>query len=207
MLPKLNHTGGSDDAPNAWRNILRHAAELGLNIDLEKRIVGVDSENLFDHPFVFIHGRNDFFYHNAETKLLAKYLEGGNRGFIFADAICSSGNFQAAFEKQMGRVFPGQTLEPIPADHPMWTNQFGGFDLRTVTMTKPDRTKSDGVAKQKISPQFKGIEINGRYAVVYSPFDLSCALENTAYSNCEGYTREDAIKLGINVLLYRLHAD
>ena len=46
-----------------------------------------------------------------------------------------------------------------------------------------------------------------RKRVVSSPFDISCALENATVSQCEGYTRDDATKICINVLLYRLNRD
>jgi len=41
--------------------------------------------------------------------------------------------------------------------------------------------------------------------VLFSPLDLSCALENHASPDCNGYTSEDAARIGINVILYSLH--
>ncbi|MEM9412353.1 MAG: DUF4159 domain-containing protein, partial [Planctomycetota bacterium] len=189
VLPKLQHRGGADDAPNAWRNVLRRMDEFGLTVDLERKMISPVPEQLFDHPFIFVHGRNEFFFKNAEVEALTNYVKGGNRGFIFADAICSSKAFRKAFSEQIVRIVPGSTLEPIPSDHPIWSNQYGGFDIQTVTITKPDRTKPSGFATRKVAPQFYGIEIEGRLVVVYSPLDLSCALENATRSHCEGYTR------------------
>ena len=207
VLPKLDHRGGSDDAPNAWRHVLRLANDYGLTVDMEKKLVSPVPEQLFDHPFVFMHGRNQFFFKNAEVEALAAYVKGGDRGFIFADSICSNSQFHEAFEKQIERIVPGGELKPIPSNHPIWTDYYGGQNISTVTITKPDRTANDGFARRRVTPQFKGIEIDGRYVVVYSPIDLSCALENATLSHCESYTREDAIKLALNVLLYRLRAD
>ncbi len=207
VLPKLSHKGGSDDAPNAWRNILRRAGELGLTVDTKKQLVLPNSDQLLDYPFVFMHGRHPFFFKKQEIDVLANYLKGGNRGFIFADSICSSNVFNKSFEQQIAKILPGQNLEPIPADHPMWTDRFGGFNIKTVTITKPDRDKPEGFAHRTVAPQFLGVQINERYVVVYSPLDLSCALENATLSHCEGYTRDDALKLAINVLMYRLQRD
>ena len=207
VLPKLKHSGGADDAPNAWRNVLNKASEIGLTIDVDKVLVSPVPEQLFDYPFLFMHGRNRFFFKNVEVDALQMYLKGGNRGFIFADSICSSKVFNNSFEKEIVRLVPGAELKPIPADHPIWSDRYGGFNIDRVTITKPDRTKPDGFAKRTVSPQFKGIEIDGRLVVVYSPLDLSCALENAALSHCEGYTKQDAIRLALNVLLYRLQSD
>jgi hypothetical protein len=40
---------------------------------------------------------------------------------------------------------------------------------------------------------------------VFSKFDLSCALEKHDSLDCQGYTRDDAERIGLNVLLYSLH--
>ena len=50
----------------------------------------------------------------------------------------------------------------------------------------------------------EGIELDGRFAVVFSPYDISCALENSPSLECKGYIREDAAKIGSNVILYAL---
>jgi hypothetical protein len=56
----------------------------------------------------------------------------------------------------------------------------------------------------KIKPLLEGVEIDGRLAVVFSPYDLSCALENQASLECKGYVKEDAARIGVNVVLYAL---
>ena len=49
--------------------------------------------------------------------------------------------------------------------------------------------------------------MDDRWAVVFSPYDLSCALERQATVACEGYVVEDAVKLGTNVVLYSVLQD
>ena len=51
----------------------------------------------------------------------------------------------------------------------------------------------------------KSWEIDGRWAVVFSPFDISCALESHQGIGCRGYTQQDAARIGLNVLLYSLN--
>ena len=58
---------------------------------------------------------------------------------------------------------------------------------------------------RKIEPELEGVKIADRYGVIFSKFDLSCALEKHDSLECEGYTREDAERIGLNVLLYSLH--
>jgi hypothetical protein len=76
-----------------------------------------------------------------------------------------------------------------------------------VTITKPDRAVEGGFQRRKVPPQLEGIRVDGHYVVIFSPYDLSCAMENTSLSQCEGYTREDATRIAINVLLYALYRD
>ena len=45
----------------------------------------------------------------------------------------------------------------------------------------------------------------GRWAVVFSPLDLSCALEAHESLQCRGYTRQDAARIALNVLVYSLN--
>ena len=47
-------------------------------------------------------------------------------------------------------------------------------------------------------------KIDGRIAVILSPYDISCALEKGASLECKGYAPPDAARLGANVLLYAL---
>ena len=206
VLPKLSHAGGSDDAPNAWRNILNRVNQIGMPVDTQKKMIRPVMEELADHPFVFMHGRSRFRFSEKEREQLKEFLEVG--GLLFADAICSSASFTEAFRSEMQKMFPDNPLTPIPRDHPIWSDQkFGGYSLPSVTITKPDRTANGGFQRRKTPPRLEGILIDGHYAVIFSPFDLSCAMENSSVSQCEGYTREDATRIAINVLLYALYRD
>ena len=57
---------------------------------------------------------------------------------------------------------------------------------------------------REVEPFLEGIQIDGRYAVIYSKYDISCALECQASVACEGYLEDDALKIAINVILYSL---
>ena len=53
-------------------------------------------------------------------------------------------------------------------------------------------------------PELEGIKVGNGYGVIFSHYDLSCALERHDSLECPGYTREDAARIGINVVLYSL---
>ena len=203
VLPKLAHRGGSDDAPNAWRNILQDVSSLGLRVETEKKLIVPNLEQLAEHPFVFLHGRSSFQFTDEERAALKTWLEVG--GFIFADSVCASPQFTNSFRKEI-QLITGQQLRPIGRDNPIWTDRFG-YTIDQVTFRTRDPNAKGGFRTERRPPELESIEIDGQLRVIFSPWDLSCAMENTAFSQCDGYSREDASRIATNVILYRLLSD
>ncbi len=129
-----------------------------------------------------MHGRSNFHLTDDEQKDLRKYLE---RGTLIADSICANRDFTAAFRREINDLFADQgiKLEPIPANHPMFTTQFGGYDLSQVSRREPQATAPTTARWQakirKGAPELEGLKIGDRYAVIFSPYDLSCAWKST----------------------------
>jgi hypothetical protein len=206
LVPKLAHSGGADDAPNALRNMLRVASQqLELSIAQETRLVRPTDPQLLQNPIVFLHGRREFRFSEQERSALREYLERG--GFLFADSICASPQFSEAFRREMKVIWPDGALEPLARDHELLTQEFRGFDLATVKLRDPlARDPGDPLRARIVetAPRLEALNINGRIAVVFSPFDISCALENHASLECKSYVKEDAARIAVNVLLYAL---
>ncbi len=191
----------------ALANLLQTAGEkLQLRVDTQPRELSITDPKLFHYHLVFMHGRHDFRLTPAERKQLRQYLERG--GMLFADAICSSREFAEAFAREMAAIFPDQQLVRIPATDPLFSTTYGGDDLSLVERREPQRGAADGPLRSQVSqvePYLEAIKLGDRYAVIFSPYDLSCALENHESLECAGYTRKDAARIGLNVLLYSLY--
>jgi hypothetical protein len=204
-VANVQHPGGCDSAPGALPGLLRAAnRELKARFANEKRQIRLTDSDLFNYDVLFMHGRTNFHLTDEEKKALRKYLE---RGTLIADSICANRDFTAAFRREINELFADQNikLEPIPADNPMFTTQFGGYDLSQVSRREPSNRADNGplAAKtRKGAPELEGLKIGDRYAVIFSPYDLSCALEKHDSLECEGYTRDDAERIGLNLLLY-----
>ena len=115
--------------------------------------------------------------------------------------------FTESFHREMALVLPGKPLKPVPANDRMLTRAYGGFDLSSVTQRVPQPEGSNGPLKdvlQQGPPVLEAIKLDDRYAVVFSPYDLSCALEKQNSPECRGYSRDDAARIGMNVILYSL---
>jgi len=205
-IAKIDHGRSADDAPAALPNLLGVAKnQLNLRLRVANRLVALGDKNLAEYPILFIHGRGEFKLSEAERKSLKTYLENG--GFLFGDALCADAEFARTFGAEMARLFPDKPMERIPENHAMFTEQFRGHDVRKVTLRDPTARGPNDTRQTKthrVSPLLEGIKIDGRYSVVFSPYDLSCALENATSIDCKGYTRDDAAKLGVNIVLYAL---
>jgi len=210
QIAKLQHGGGCNDAPGALVNLLRTAAqgELKLRISTTEFPIRADDKSLFHFHLAFMHGRHDFRFSTAERESLRRYLENG--GTLFADSICASEEFAQAFRREIAAVMPDSSLQRIPASDPLFSTSTGGFDLRKVDRRDPVEQSSDQPLRtrvRKVEPELEGISIEGRWAVIFSPYDISCALEQHESLECRGYTRKDAARLGLNVLMYSLNPD
>ena len=86
-----------------------------LKVQQEKRLRLTDPE-LFETPFVFMNGHNDFVLTEVELEALRKYLSHG--GFFFASGCCTNPNFPKAWRREFSRLFANETVKTLPYDHP-----------------------------------------------------------------------------------------
>lgn len=201
VMTKLSHQGGADDAPNALGNLLRHIYDqTEMQTRVERGILNPADAKLFDYPIVFVHGRKPFEWTEAERKALRTYVERG--GIVIADAICGNAQFAESFRREWEIIFPEGKFSKLPREHPVFSKEFEGFDITTVKY----RRAKEGVQSELTEgpPQIEAMEWEGRLAVIFSPLDLSCALENSKSPDCIGYVKDDAVRIGINLVLYVL---
>ena len=78
----------------------------------EERKVRLTDPELFETPFLFMNGHNDFVLTEPELANLRKYLSHG--GFFFASGCCTSPGFPRAWRREFSRIFPNEMVKPIP---------------------------------------------------------------------------------------------
>ena len=109
----------------------------------------------------------------------------------------------------MQLMYPDNPLEPIPVDHEIFSetlaHQIDRVKLRKLVPAGAGSTMRSRT--ETVPPLLEGIKIDGRYAVIYSKYDISCALENQASLACDGYEDEDAMKLAVNIVIYAMLQD
>ena len=210
QIAKLQHGGGCNDAPGALVNLLRAAAQgdLQLRVNTNEFPVRADDKSLQRFHLAFMHGRHDFTFTPNERAALKEYLTNG--GTLFADSICANKEFIAAFRRELKATFPETSLRRIPVTEPLFSAAPGGYDIQKVSRRDPARQQQGQPLRPRVlevEPELEGLQIDGRWAVIFSPYDISCALEQHESFECRGYTQKDAARIALNVLMYSLNPD
>jgi hypothetical protein len=208
QVAKLRHTGDWDAAPRALRNVLIALNRTSgvLASTRQKNLVPSDPQ-LRRYPLAYIHGRATFDFGPQEIQNLRKYLNNG--AVLFSDSCCGSPQFDKSFREMVRQLFPDKKLERIPITHELFSQGIG-FDIRRVKRRIPESGNPNDPLDSTFregEPLLEGIELNGRYCVIYSKYDLSCALERQASVACAGYEHHDAVRIAVNVIRYALLQD
>src|SRR5262245_38172392 len=109
-------------------------------------------------------------------------------------------------------MFPDQKLVVIPRrtpdgkEEPLYKiAREAGIDLENV---KCRREKPDGTGPEKEMRPYpvllEGIKIDGRWVVIYSKYDIGCAIEGHKAADCLGHDKESALRIASAVVLYSL---
>ena len=155
---------------------------------------------LFDTPLLVLSGSSGFDpLSDREVDALRTYLTSG--GMLFADDASGvpDSAFARAVRAQISRVLGGRPFEALPPDHAA----FRSFYL-----------VERAVGRVQTSHDLEAIRVNGRAAVILSLNDVLGACERDAMGGWArpvepGGTRqrEEAIRLGVNLVLYALTLD
>jgi hypothetical protein len=194
-IAKLKHAGEWNIAPQAIPNLMEVLRRPPLAYDVvitQKDLFARDPELIY-YPLVYVHGRAALHFEQAELQALRQHLEPGG-GTLFADAACGSKAFDAAFRRFVAELLPNHPLVPIPSDDALFTVKVG-FDLSGVQYTQAAGGRRD-------FPELEGVKLNDHWAIIYSKYDIGCALERHAGLDCKGYTHASAVQIAANVVIY-----
>ncbi len=207
---QLKHGGQWQPAPKAMHNLMIEARAAGLDVALDPAEIGPGDPDVVNHAFLYMHGRSSFSFKPAELEHLRFALE-EKGALLFADACCGSSTFDASFRQFIDDIWAGAKdkpkLEPIPPDDELYSAELNGkgraIDYVMCRREKPD---GSGVDKdfQRVKPALEGVKINGRWVVIYSRYDIGCALEHHATPGCLGHDYPSAVALGRAAVLYAL---
>lgn len=203
QLAQLKHDGDSEPAPAAMRNLAVHLRDhFRLDVSLKKQVVRMSDADLMQHKIMYMHGRRAFTTEDDHIKHVRANINTG--GTLFADACCGAKEFDAGFRAFATKLYPDKKFERIPLDDALFSEKLNG---RAITTVRCRTEKPDGSAEaeyQEVQPLLEGIKVGNRWAIIYSKYDLGCALEKHKSSACKGYDYDSALRLASACVLYAM---
>nr|WP_315857284.1 DUF4159 domain-containing protein [Rhodopirellula sp. JC737] len=158
---------------------------------------------------LYLHGQTAVQLKPQQRDALRDFASRG--GIIIATPICGSEAFAKSIRSELEGLFPDESLEELPKEHPAWTTRFGGYDLGDVTIRRPNSGDDGGrqralkISRVRSTPTVELMEVHGQAAIYFSPLDLSCALESQNSVQCPGYNTTDAARILAGLVLYSLN--
>lgn len=190
-LAVLKYNGGGDyyANPTALPNLIDFC-NINLNTSINKDVpyIEVGSLALFNYPFVHMTGHGNVVFSSQEAENLNTYLMAG--GFLHID---DNYGMDAFIRVELKKVFPNHELVELPYDHPIFHQKYDFNGL-------PKIHEHDGKRAQAF-----GIIVEGRLVCLYTyETDLSDGWEDEEVHNDSENKREDALRMGANILMYAL---
>lgn len=191
-IARLKYGGGGDwyNDPSIIPNLLafvRDHATVATAAD-EAR-VGLMDEELFSHPLLFMTGHGRISWSAAEAARLRAYLTNG--GFLLAD---DDYGMDEHFRRELKKVFPDLSLLELPFSHPIFRTPFsfpGGL---------PKTHEHDGGPPQAFACFYQG-----RMVLFYGfNSNISDGWADPDVHNDPPQVREEALRMGMNIILYAL---
>ncbi|HUU69704.1 MAG TPA: DUF4159 domain-containing protein, partial [Planctomycetota bacterium] len=167
-----------------------------LDVQFTRADVDLRKVDAFSHPFIYMTGHNDFELIEQEVVALRSYLRNG--GVLLGNACCGRHAFDTAFRRELKKVFNDQQpLSEIPLDHPLFASL---YKIDKVQYSDWLREKQPNLN----TPVIEGVAAGGQLCVIYSRYDLGNGWEGIPHPYSQGYSPQDALRLGANAVIYSM---
>ncbi len=172
------------------------AAELGrligrastIPVQAERKIRLAD-DSMFETPFLFMNGHNDFVLSDVEVANLRRYFSHG--GFLLGSGCCNTPGFPLAWRREFSRIFPGEPVRKIPFDDLIYRAFYKLNGIRALD-------RNDLI-------QLDGLYHDGELVAVMCEDGLCCSFAMGNECNAgHGVAPEDGRKIALNVAVYSL---
>ncbi|MEO6052958.1 MAG: DUF4159 domain-containing protein [Chthoniobacterales bacterium] len=194
----VRYSGSWDVNPGLQNSLLLGLNDnTRINVDYSPHVVSLDDPSaLGNYPLLFMTGHYNFQLTAKERAGLVQYLKQG--GMLVASAAGGLSPFDAAFRKELKEVFPNSELVKLPPTHPLFTGGWNSVERVNYTYAaRKDNEKLD-------RPEFYGLFINDRLAVVYTAYDFNSGLNHESNVYAKGLESTDALRVAINIITYAM---
>ncbi len=191
QIARLHYGGGGDwycdpSSLANWQELFQ--ARTGIATTKREAIVTLDSEDLYQFPFLYISGHGRIALDEPELKALRRYLAAG--GFLYVD---DNYGLDPSFRRMVAELYPDNDLVPIGSDHPIYRSFYQLPGLPKIHQHDGEPAQGFGVSDQ------------GRLLIYYSySSDIGDGLEDPDVHNDPPAVREEAARMAVNILMYAL---
>jgi len=164
-------------------------AEKETSISTSRRFhaVKLGSEEVFGFPLVIMTGEGEFALSDLERQNLRQYIQGG--GFLLASAGCSSREWDRSFRRELARIYPAASMQPLGLDHAVFHT---AYEIRELQ------------ARHGKPRPLEGIILGGRLGVLYSQDGLNDTAHTHGCCCCGGNEITNSAQINVNILAYAL---
>lgn len=185
---KYSNNDGNDCSETAAELAKLVSQASTIHVQAEKKVRTLDDE-LYDTPFLFMNGHNDFVLLEAELENLRRYLSHG--GFVLGSGCCTNPAFPAAWRREFSRIFPGSTVREIPYDHLIYRAFYKMPSLTSV--------------EKHGEIHLEGLFFKDNLVAVMCQDGLCCSFAMDASCNKgHGVPPDEAKKIALNIAVFAL---
>ncbi|MBN2581814.1 MAG: DUF4159 domain-containing protein, partial [Planctomycetes bacterium] len=199
VVARLKHGGrwNANEHYGPWAALAEDARKvLGLGVR-EAEPVDIGAAIAKETGILYLCGRDKVELNDKTRAELKAYLSGG--GFLLAEATAGDETFAKSLPEALKAA--GLTLEPLDAQSPTVSGEFGG-GTRGFAVLSPGWTFSLKTARLgKPLPELYGIRLDGKLVGIYSPFDILYSQTGCKAFGSRGYEAADARALALNLLI------
>jgi Domain of unknown function (DUF4159) len=178
-----------NDCGGVGQDLMQLVSRASTLVVQEERKVRLTDPDLYETPFLFMNGHNDFVLTDEEISNLREYFIHG--GFFLASGCCTNPNFPKAWRREFSRLFPDSPVKAIPYEHLIYRSFY-----------KLDRVRCFNEPRDIL---LEGLFYQGRLVAVLCEDGLCCAFSaNNSCNEGKGVSPEDGKKLALNIAIYAL---
>ena len=168
-----------------------------IPVQFARQELRLSDRAIFDVPVLYLTGHEDFRLSAAEAGNLRQFLQNG--GLLFAEACCGRQGFDRGLRRAIAQALPGRSLQALPPEHALFA-----LPQRLTRLAVTPALAASAGNRSTLEPQILGLELDGRLAVIYSPYGLAGGWELAQNPYAFGYEDSAALALGQNILMYAL---
>ncbi|MCZ7647501.1 MAG: DUF4159 domain-containing protein [Planctomycetota bacterium] len=196
VFAQVRHHGVWNTDPGGPGNLLRTlATETQLKVVFRRQAVKLGEDSLEGTQFLYMSGCHDLTLSEGEVRALQAFLHRG--GTLLIDNAQGLQTFDQAVRRELKKVVPGAGLQPIDAGHEIFSTRYRIQKASYTPAVQRLQPKLD-------TPALEGLQLDGDLRILYSPYDLGGGWQGDEHPQAKGYSRLDALRLGVNLVVYAM---